>query len=147
MLKNFANAAILFIFMFSSAVAAQTTWRTPPINLTSNQATVSCDLLNNSGQSINTQFLRILVKALEGGSPSIVVAIPGPQSLADGRGFSGSTAMGLFPYRTVYCEIESLESLGANASSFLFIMTVSDAKQNSYSCNTTKIEGTITGAP
>ncbi len=122
--------AIIPCVMLSSANAAvPTTWRTPPIKLTSNQATISCDLLNNSGQSVSTNALKIQVRAIAGNDSSIVVSIPGALVLEDGKGIRGSTPLGLFSFNTVYCELVNLNSMNALPSSMLFTMTVTDAKQ------------------
>lgn len=113
----------------ASPAHAQPFWRTPPIKNTGNQAVVSCELLNNSGQTIRVQNLMIQVRSLESGTPVVVVSIPGAMALPDGRGIRGSAAAGSLPLRTLYCEIPAVTAMGSAPASMWCTMTMDDGSK------------------
>jgi len=104
-------------------------WRTPPAKTIANE-TVSCDLLNNSGGPITVSNLVINVRALEDATTSQVVFIPGPATLADGRGFRGSSPVNFFGFRTVYCEIDPNSVISVKDKKLMFTMTMGDNAGN-----------------
>jgi hypothetical protein len=119
-------AACILLGAASYAGAAPVPWRTPQIKNTTNSETVSCDLLNVSGHDITVSNLIIRVQTLEGDVSSEVVSIPGPQTMADGRGLRGSSPTGALAYRTVYCELDPRSVISVKEASLLFTSTMDD---------------------
>jgi hypothetical protein len=101
-------------------------WRTPPIKTVGSE-TVSCDLVNSSGADITVTNLVITVQTLEGDRSRIVVDVPGPYVIADGRGIRGSTPLEALFFRTVYCEIDPDSVISVGDKQLSFTMTVDDA--------------------
>jgi hypothetical protein len=120
-----AVAMFLTVQLLSCGLASAQ-WRTPPIKTVGNE-TVSCDLLNSSGADITVTNLVITVQTLEGDQPRIVVDVPGPYVIADGRGIRGSSPKNLLYYRTVYCEIDPNSVISTGDKNLFFTMTVEDA--------------------
>jgi hypothetical protein len=121
---SWKSAACVVLGTASYAAAAPVPWRTPPIKNTTNAETVSCDLLNASGHAITVSNLIIRVQTLEGDLSSEVVSIPGPQTIADGRGLRGSSPQGALPYRTVYCELDAGSVISVKEAGLLFTSTM-----------------------
>jgi hypothetical protein len=124
------KAAICFLVGATALGAggcAVAPWRTPPIKNTGSTETVSCDLLNASGQNITVSNIIIRVQTLEGDASSLVVSAPGPLVIADGRGIRGSSPVGVVPIRTVYCELDLGTTISADDKDLLFTMTFDDA--------------------
>lgn len=136
MTRNFLLVGFLILlagcqgFSVSSpagAAHAQASWRTPPIKNTGTTETVSCDLLNVSGDDISVSNIVMRVQTLEGDVSSEVVNVPGAIVIADGRGIRGSSPAGLLPIRTVYCELDLGIGVSTDDENFLFTMTFDDA--------------------
>jgi hypothetical protein len=119
-------AACILLGAASYAGAAPVPWRTPQIKNTTNSETVSCDLLNVSGHNITVSNLIIRVQSLEGDLSSEVISIPGPQTIADGRGLRGSSPTGALANRTVYCELDPGSVISVKEASLLFTSTMDD---------------------
>ncbi len=126
-LKAAASILIGAIALGAGTAHAQGPWRTPPIKNTGNTETVSCDLLNASGQDISVSNIVIRVQTLEGDASRLVVDVPGPFVIADGRGIRGSSPVGVLPIRTVYCELDPGTSISTGEENLLFTMTFDDA--------------------
>ena len=120
-----AVAMFLTMQLFSCGLA-NAQWRTPPIKTVGDE-TVSCDLLNSSGHDITVTNLVIRVQTLEGDRSSVVVDVPGPYVIADGRGIRGSSPLNVLFGRTVYCEIDSISVISTGDKNLFFTMTVEDA--------------------
>lgn len=118
--------ATCILLGFASYAGAALPWRTPQIKNTTNSETVSCDLLNVSGHSITVSNLIIRVQTLEGDASSEVVSIPGPQTIADGRGIRGSSPTGVLAFRTVYCELDPGSVISVKEANLHFTSTLDD---------------------
>jgi hypothetical protein len=105
---------------------ANAQWRTPPIKVVGTTGTVSCDLVNNSGGDLTWSNLLITVQTLEWDLDRIVVQVPGPEVVPDGRGFRGSRPDGSLPIRTVYCELDANSVVSTTLDNLLFTMSVDD---------------------
>ena len=105
---------------------ANAQWRTPPIKVVGTTGTVSCDLVNNSGADLTWSNILITVQTLEGDLSRIVVQVPGPEVIADGRGMRGSSPNGSLPIRTVYCELDANSVVSTTLDHLLFTMSVDD---------------------
>lgn len=156
-LKSVASILLGAITLGAGTAYAQVPWRTAPIKNTGTEETVSCDLLNASGQHVVVNNLIIRVQTLEGDKSALVVNIPGPQVIHDGRGIRGSSPSGVVPIRTVYCEIDAGSRIGTPEETLLFTMTFDDGTRKavttatprpcSWICRIRAIVGLIAQAP
>jgi hypothetical protein len=125
-LKSVASILLGAITLCVGTAYAQVPWRTPPVKNTGTEETVSCDLLNASGQDIVVSNIIIRVQTLEGDKSSEVVNVPGPLVIHDGRGIRGSSPSDVVPIRTVYCELDARSHIGTPEETLLFTMTFDD---------------------
>ena len=144
-LIGLAGCQGISVYSPAGATDAQAPWRTPPIKNTGTTETVSCDLLNASGNDISVSNIIIRVQTLEGDVSSEVVNVPGSIVITDGRGIRGSSPAGLLPIRTVYCELDLSSGVSTDDENLLFTMTFDDATRKAVTTAKPRTKKQLTG--